>query len=65
MSAPVLVAATGTFDRMHFNGTEEVVGFRITPEITLRVGHRAREAFASSAYIHSGTLSVVWWKRWM
>jgi len=65
MSAPALVAATGTFDRMHFNGTEEVVGFRITPGITLRVGHRAREAFNSSDYIHAGTLSVVWWKRWI
>jgi hypothetical protein len=65
MSAPGLVAATGTFDVMQFNGTEEVVGFRLTPAITLRVGHRARKAFNSSAYLNAGTISVVWWKRWL
>ena len=65
MSAPALAAATGTFYRSHFNGTEEVVGFRLTPEITLRIGHRAREAFNATTYIHSGTMSLVWWKRWM
>lgn len=65
MSAPALVAATNSFTDMHFNGTEEVVGFRLTPQVTLRVGHRAREAFNSSTYIHSGTMSLVWWKRWL
>ena len=65
MSAPVLIPATGSFTRMRFNGIEEVVGFRLTPEITIRVGHRAREAFNSSTYIHAGTMSIVWWKRWI
>ena len=64
MSAPALVTGTDSFTRMHFNGTEETIGFRLTPQITIRVGHRAREAFNSSAYLHSGTMSLVWWKRW-
>lgn len=65
IAAPSLAPATGTFDRLSFRGTEEVVGFRLSPGITIRAGHRAREAFGSSAYIHAATVSVVWWRRWM
>ena len=65
ISAPTLVTATGTFDRLSFRGTEEVVGLRLSPELAIRAGHRAREGFGSSAYIHAATVSVVWWKRWM
>jgi hypothetical protein len=65
MSAPTLNAATGTFNRLQFHGTEEIVGFRLTPSLTLRAGHRAREAFGGTSYIHAATMSVVWWKRWM
>jgi hypothetical protein len=64
MSAPQL-AADGTFDRLAYNGTEEVIGFRLTREITIRVGHRARESFGGNSYLHAATMSVVWWRRWM
>jgi hypothetical protein len=65
ISAPTLVAATGTFNHLSFRGMEEVVGFRLSPEITIRAGHRARQAFGSSAYVHTATVSMVWWKRWI
>jgi hypothetical protein len=64
IAAPAWAAATGTFTRLQFRGTEEVIGFRLTPEITLRAGHRAREAFATTGFVHAGSLSVVWWRRW-
>lgn len=46
-------------------GSEEVLGFRLTPEITLRLGHRARRGFGRPTYDHQAAVSVVWWKRWM
>lgn len=46
-------------------GSEEVLGFRVTPEITLRLGHRARRGFGRPTYDHQASVSIVWWKRWM
>jgi hypothetical protein len=46
-------------------GFEEVLGFRLTPEITLRVGHRARRGFGQTAYVHQAETSIVWWRRWI
>jgi len=45
-------------------GVEEVVGFRVTPEITIRAGHRARETFGRNDFVQNGEVSVVWSKRW-
>jgi hypothetical protein len=64
MSGAAFYTATGLFNRLTFNGTEEVVGYRLTPEITLRGGHRMRDAFGAAAPVHAVTLSVVWWRRW-
>ncbi len=64
MNAPSLVAAAGTFDRLHYHGIEEVVGFRLTPEITVRAGHRARQAFIDDELEHAASLSITWWRRW-
>jgi hypothetical protein len=52
-------------ERQRLVGFEEVIGFRLTPELTLRVGHRARQGFAQPAYEHQGEVSLVWWRRWM
>ncbi len=46
-------------------GVEEVLGFRVTPEVTLRIGHRARRGFGRANYNHLAAVSVVWWRRWM
>ena len=64
MSAPAFNAAAGTIDTLRFNGSEEIVGFRLTPGITVRAGHRARDAVNGSRYVHAGTVSIVWWRRW-
>jgi len=44
---------------------EETLGYRLTPEFTVRAGHRARRNFGRAAYQHEFALSVVWWKRWL
>ena len=64
MDAPVLLIANSTFASLDYRGTEEVIGFRLTPEITIRAGHRAREPFGTTTYLHAATMSVVWWRRW-
>lgn len=48
-------------------GVEEVVGFRVTPDLTVRAGHRARQGFGRDlfGFDHTFSLSAVWWRRWM
>ncbi len=45
--------------------TEQTIGFRVTPEITLRLSHRAREPFGRVMFDHTAAVSLVWYKRWM
>jgi hypothetical protein len=64
MSAPVLTPLL-TLDEQHFYGVEETIGFRLTPELTIRADHRARQGFGRSVFDHQVALSAVWWKRWL
>jgi hypothetical protein len=59
------VALPDLIEQQHSEGSEEVVGFRLTPEFTLRIGHRARRAFGRPDFDHQGIASVVWWRRWI
>lgn len=63
ISSP-LVLATGLAEQ-RLAGVEEVLGYRITPELTLRLGHRARRGFGQPGYDHQASVSLVWWRRWM
>jgi hypothetical protein len=49
----------------NFRNTEQTLGFRVTPEITLRVSHRMREPFGGTTWAHTGAFSIVWYRRWM
>jgi hypothetical protein len=62
MSAPA-VPPIAVVDQQ-LRGFEEVIGYRLTPEITLRGGHRARRVFGRDVYDHIAEASIVWWKRW-
>ena len=53
-----------TFADQHFTGTEEVLGYRVTPAITLRGGHRARQGFGRTDLLNAAEFSVVWAQRW-
>ena len=63
MSSPFVTPLLVVEQRL--NGFEEVVGFRLTPEVTLRLGHRARRGFGRPGYDQQAELSLVWWKRWL
>ena len=51
--------------QQRFYGVEETVGYRLTPEITFRAGHRARRGFGRPGYDHQAAVSLVWWRRWL
>ncbi len=64
MSAPALTPFA-MLERQHFTGVEETIGYRLTPEITIRAGHRVRRPFGSSGLDHQAAVSLVWWRRWI
>jgi hypothetical protein len=51
--------------QQHFNATEQTLGFRLTPEITVRASHRQAERFGTAEFGHTGAVSIVWYRRWM
>ena len=55
----------GTAVEQDFKSTEQTLGYRLTPDITLRVSHRMREPFGRTTWDHLGAVSVVWYRRWM
>jgi hypothetical protein len=55
----------GTAVEQDFKSTEQTFGYRLTPEITLRVSHRMREPFGRTTWDHLGAVSLVWYRRWM
>ena len=67
ISAPVLLPAGAETVRVALAGVEGTLGFRLTPEITLRLGHRARRPFRVNApgFDNQTGVSVVWWRRWL
>lgn len=64
ITSPFILATGAGLDQA-LASVEEAVGFRLTPEITVRVGHRARRGFGVTSYDHQAAASLVWWKRWM
>jgi hypothetical protein len=64
MSAPARTLLS-TIEQQHLDGTEETIGFKLTPELTLRIDHRARRGFGRPGFDHQAALSAVWWKRWL
>lgn len=62
MAAP-LVTLLGSVDQ-NLRGVEETIGFRLTPELTVRADHRARRTFGRAEFDHQVAISAVWWRRW-
>lgn len=50
--------------RDHFTGVESVLGYRITPEVTIRGGHRVRQGFGAAPRHHAASVSLAWWHEW-
>jgi hypothetical protein len=60
-----LAALPEGFAERRLSGVEATLGYRLTPEITVRIGHRARRGFGRPGYSQQGAVSIVWWRRWM
>jgi len=56
--------ATPLGPRQSFSGVETTVGFRITPEVTVRGSYRTRRLFSQEDYGNQAMASVVWARRW-
>jgi hypothetical protein len=68
MASPALISLRDTpavFVDQRLQGVEETLGFRLTPELTLRASHRARGGFGLPSFDHTVAVSAVWWRRWM
>jgi hypothetical protein len=52
-------------DPQRLAGFEEAVGYRLTPELTLRAAHRARRGFGRPGFDQTISVSAVWWRRWL
>jgi hypothetical protein len=63
MASPALTPLA-TLDMQYLNGVEETIGFRVTPELTIRGDHRARRLFGRPTFDQQIAVSAVWWKRW-
>lgn len=61
--SPLVLATAVTSQNL--TTVEEVIGYRVTPEFTLRMGHRARRGFGRPTFDHQYAISLVWWKRWI
>ena len=62
--ASPLVLQTGAAQQ-RLTSAEEVLGYRLTPELTLRTGHRARRGFGRPGFDHQVAVFVVWRRRWI
>jgi hypothetical protein len=63
IDAPLVLPTVIT--RQQLTTTEEVLGFRLTTDLTVRGGHRARRGFGLPGFDHQVEVSLVWWKRWI
>ena len=52
------------FRAVNESSRELVIGYRATPEVTLRAGYLATRAYATTPWMHRAEASVVWAQRW-
>ena len=67
ISSPAVLgsAAAPVIVDQRLQGIEETIGYRLTPDLTLRASHRARRGFGRPGFDHTFAMSAVWWRRWM
>jgi hypothetical protein len=64
ISAPGLETSAGTTPRTIFRTAEGTVGFRLTPELTLRASVVGRKAYTRDDWDRQAGASIVWARRW-
>jgi hypothetical protein len=65
IAAAHLAASPAAALEPNFTTTEETLGYRLTPELTIRAGHRGRKRFGVATFQHEVAVSLVWWRRWL
>jgi hypothetical protein len=63
-SAPPLVTATTVGRRTRLAIVETTVGFRVTPDVTLRSSYYARRSYGAPAWDQQAAVSAVWARKW-
>ena len=58
------VTTGGVAEERHYTGVESVIGYRLTPELTVRAGHRVRRGYGAAEADHTATVALAWWRRW-
>ncbi|HEY3045476.1 MAG TPA: hypothetical protein VGJ39_15705 [Vicinamibacterales bacterium] len=62
--APPLITATFIGQRTRLTMVETTVGFRVTPDVTLRSSYYTRKSYGASAWDHQVGVSAVWARKW-
>ena len=62
--APPLITATTVGQTTRLATAEATVGFRVTPEVTLRSSYYTRKSYGASAWDHQVGVSAVWARKW-
>ena len=63
-SAPVSAAAWVDAGPGSAFSIETAAGYRLTPEVTFRIGYVGYRAWTSDALSHHAAVSIVWSHRW-
>jgi hypothetical protein len=62
--APPLITTTFVGAGTRLAVVETTVGFRVTPEVTLRSSYYTRRSYAVTAWDHQVAVSAVWARKW-
>ena len=63
-SAPPSRTATSTGPRTDLGIVEATVGYRVTPDVTLRASYYARHPYGASDWDRQFATAIVWARRW-
>jgi hypothetical protein len=63
-STPVFYSNTRTRTRRVASGAETTIGYRLSPEITLKAGYQASRGYTAATWTHAAAVSCVFFKRW-
>jgi hypothetical protein len=64
VSAPAVGTSPFFARQPDLNSAEATVGYRLTPEVTLRTGWAASQFYGSPVWVHHAGVSAVWNWRW-
>ena len=64
VSAPALITATVVGERPRFATVEASVGFRVTPDVTVRGSYYTHKGYGAATWDQQAAMSAVWARKW-